>query len=503
MLATLTLGSCGGNFTSDVPLIINNDDPGAAQVREAAERSDATQVVQFQASGRTVWALPENQVASFSARSAGFRASSFELLPAEAPSLLPDDSLTVDSLTDLQRASIAPIIAGLAPDAYRITIGRPADVGEYFLGLAGNAVALGSATWRTPLGSRLSLRLLDERQIVMAPTGIEQRSADDATWRGAVEGGGKVTLTLHRGGITGTIVMPDATYSIRTTRTNLQIIHRQQPDPPDHPPAALEAPEAPAAPAGARGRGGAAAMETGPELTVLSSPPPPATCAVDQAETIDALFAVTPAVALTVTEGDLKHAVDLANDVFFYSGLSGRMNYVAMEPIAYLERDLVSDFHALKGSAVLRKYRDSHRADVVAVVVQGPQAASLYSCGYSGAIAPPLERAMAVIDGRCVRSYTLAHEVGHLMGSTHEPGTHSGPVPFPYGHGHVDGAKAWRTVMATEQTCSAPCPRVALWSSPALVHPAAAGRAAGVAGVSEDLRVARERARVLATARCR
>lgn len=506
-VAAVSIASCARARSPEVPLIINKNDPGASAVREAAEQANASLIARLETSGSEIWALPADRVSAFSARSPTFRVASFELIAEGAPSLVPPNSLTFDSLNERQREAIAHMVAGLPSDAYRITEGRPTDVGRYFLGVTSAATLVRPAAWREALGSRLSLELVGQRRIVMVPSSVEQRAADDLTWRGTVEGGGSVTLTVLSSGIDGTVVLPDATYSIRSAPDNLQVIHRKRRDPPDHP--TLPVPEMPGG-RGGRGRLGGAAEGPGgewrTELAFVRPPPSAATCSSDQGETIDLLFAVTPAVASVATVGRFKHAIDLANDIFKNSGLAGQLRYQGLEPTTYHERSLTTDFEAFQTSAFLKERRNAHRADVVAVVLREPTPTDPEKkpCGYSGAIAPPLERALAVIEERCLDSYTLAHEVGHLMGSAHESGTHVGSAPFEYAHGYVDGAKAWRTVMATENQCPNECQRVPLWSSPLLRYPAnAAGRTAGVLNVSEDLRVARDRARILATARCR
>ena len=40
-------------------------------------------------------------------------------------------------------------------------------------------------------------------------------------------------------------------------------------------------------------------------------------------------------------------------------------------------------------------------------------------------------------------------------------------VPFPYGHGFVNGT-AWRDIMSYKESCGG-CPRLPVWSSPKVV----------------------------------
>ncbi len=511
LVALAVVGACSSPRSMEDPLVINTSSPDAARLRQSARQANARVVAEFNASNTEVWGIPRTEMPAFMARSRTMSSDAFEVLTAEAPSLVPSESVALERLTAAQQAALEPLLTGVAAGAFRITEPRPTEVGRYFLGVSAATGSASLATWRGTLGQRLSLELLGQRRIVFQQTSVERRTDDDLTWRGTVEGGGAVTLTVLPTGITGSVVLPDATFLLSPGPDNLQVIRQQGPERPDHP----EPPE----PGTGRGRGarGRGRLERGDatifgveeniaKMVAESAPPIGASCPADQGETIDVFFVVTPKVAPVVTADRLKHSVARANDVFIGSGLSGRLNYVdSFEGFAYQERDLGADFTAAASSAILRQRRDAKRADIVVVVLREstPADPQMRPCGYSGALAPTFDRSYVVMEEGCLESYTLAHEVGHLMGAAHEAGTHIGPAPFAYAHGHVDIPSASRTVMATPKGCPG-CARVALWSSPTLRYsPPPNGRPAGVTGVSEDLRVARERARILATARCR
>ena len=44
-------------------------------------------------------------------------------------------------------------------------------------------------------------------------------------------------------------------------------------------------------------------------------------------------------------------------------------------------------------------------------------------------------------------TYSIAHELGHIIGARHEPSIDKTMVPFAYGHGFVNGTK-WRDIMS-------------------------------------------------------
>ncbi|HHP7241708.1 MAG TPA: M12 family metallo-peptidase, partial [Cyclobacteriaceae bacterium] len=57
--------------------------------------------------------------------------------------------------------------------------------------------------------------------------------------------------------------------------------------------------------------------------------------------------------------------------------------------------------------------------------------------------------------------FTFAHEIGHLQGCNHQPGSGATNPDAPYANGFVSGQGGFRTVMAT-----AGVDRVGIFSSP-------------------------------------
>jgi hypothetical protein len=107
--------------------------------------------------------------------------------------------------------------------------------------------------------------------------------------------------------------------------------------------------------------------------------------------------------------------------------------------------------------------RDKYKADVGVLIVDDP-----HGCGLSAGVHVAAERAFAVVHHECAANmYSLAHEIGHIIGARHDEALDDSKQPFSYGHGYVSG-KGWRTMMAYKDSCDG-CPRVPIWSSPRIL----------------------------------
>lgn len=132
--------------------------------------------------------------------------------------------------------------------------------------------------------------------------------------------------------------------------------------------------------------------------------------------------------------------------------------------------------------------RDTYKADISVLVVHDP-----VGCGLAARVSAEADRAFAVVHQECAAtSYSLAHEIGHLIGARHDLALDDSVEPFPHGHGFVKGTE-WRTMMSYKDSCNG-CPRLPIWSNPDLkVKGVAAGDA-----TANNARVLRDQAAVVA-----
>lgn len=135
------------------------------------------------------------------------------------------------------------------------------------------------------------------------------------------------------------------------------------------------------------------------------------------------------------------------------------------------------------------RLRDEKKADVVVLIVDDAT-----GCGLATRVAAAADEAYAVVHHECAAtSFSIPHEIGHLLGARHDRSLDKGGAPFDFGHGFVSPDLKWRTMMSYKAGCNG-CPRLPIWSTPARV---VGGKPAGDTN-NDNARVIRERAATVA-----
>jgi hypothetical protein len=163
----------------------------------------------------------------------------------------------------------------------------------------------------------------------------------------------------------------------------------------------------------------------------------------------------------------VKLAIEEANQSFRNSALGHvKLKLVHTYQTDYLEEGGHFDHlwrFADKGDGHMEEIhalREKHDADVAMLIVDDPE-----GCGLSTRVYAEANEAFAVVHHECAAtSYSIAHEIGHLIGARHELQMDATMTPFPYGHGYVNGTK-WRDIMSYKASCGG-CRRLPVWSNP-------------------------------------
>jgi hypothetical protein len=217
--------------------------------------------------------------------------------------------------------------------------------------------------------------------------------------------------------------------------------------------------------------------------------------ASSQEVTIDVIVAYTKKAASNyadVRRELVELSIEEANESFRTSSLGNvKLRLVHAYETDYVEEGGAHFDHvwrfADKGDGYMDEIhglRDKYRADVAILIVDDP-----IGCGLATRVFADAEEAFAVVHHECAAAtYSVAHEVGHIIGARHDLNLDKMMTPFAFGHGYVNGTK-WRDIMSYKESCGG-CPRLPVWSNPKVL---VRGEPAGTAEL-DNARVIREQA---------
>ncbi len=329
----------------------------------------------------------------------------------------------------------------------------------------------------------LALPLPDGQIAYARRDSVEQRGSESLTWRGMVDDGGRVTLTLRNGIVAGRAEMPDGPYEIATSPAGPLLVKLAM-------------------------NGFPSCGNTLPESNTLPTAFQPALPGLgldridgDPADQIEVMILYTPlardgAGGVAQIEATAQAAVDVANTAFADSNMTPRFSLVHTELIDYQATGfIINDRNFLMFDPGTAALRNQQQADMVSMFIEsGDRCGVAFSMGAGddpAAVAAafgPFAFQVTVRDC-AVGSFTYAHEQGHLLGFQHNPG--NGPLPenalFAHAFAHQATGVA-RTVMSTESEC---CDRVGQFSNPDVdfLPPAAVGHPTGIVDSRDNARV--------------
>jgi hypothetical protein len=167
----------------------------------------------------------------------------------------------------------------------------------------------------------------------------------------------------------------------------------------------------------------------------------------------------------------LALAIEQANETFRNSGLGSiRLRLVHSQAIDYENPggDQFEDLYRMVDGEGpfkdVKRLRNEKHADIVGLIIDNPK-----GCGLSTRVGADAEEAYFVVHHACAAiTYSIAHEIGHILGARHDRLTDVSETPFTYAHGYINGTK-WRDMMSYQEGCGG-CPRIPYWSNPRILY---------------------------------
>ncbi len=301
--------------------------------------------------------------------------------------------------------------------------------------------------------SKIRFTLFDNKTFTasrLAFEGLETRGDENLTWRGKLvdkKFSGDVVITQKGGIFGGIIYSPNAVYEIVAIEEKHFLVE-------------LDQSQFPACAGGVKGE------ESGSKSQIGSGP------AADSGDRIDVLVVYTAAVRNAVG-GDAQaqtlaqQSIDATNTAYINSRIRQRVRLVGAQLTALVETGSFStELSNLRADPATASARDAVGADLVAMLTTSTAACGI---GYLMSALPGTPANGYSVTARtcAVGNLSFAHELGHNMGSHHNP-ENGGTAIFPYSYGHyVNGS--YRTVMSYVDPCTSGCTRVAYFSNPNLI----------------------------------
>ncbi len=328
-------------------------------------------------------------------------------------------------------------------------------------------------------GSEILIPLFDGKIYRAVEKGSEVRGIDDRTWRGKLIEGkfdGDVIITFRKGFVSGLIYSPDAVYEIVARGNSHYLVQLDQSLFPE------------------------CAGDAKGDAAVTTPTAAPEGGALDSGDRIDVLVVYTTATKNFLggdaqAQAHAQAAIDATNTAYINSRIRQRVRLVHSEEFAYVETTGSADLSALRSNAGIQTLRNTHNADMVAEI---SEVTGLCGIGYlMGGTGGNSNNAFTVTARSCaVGNLSFAHELGHNMGSQHNPENGSGAT-YPYGYGHyVNGS--YRTVMSYTDPCTSGCVRSPYFSNPNIIY---LGQPTGILNARDNARSINNTADVIANYR--
>lgn len=330
--------------------------------------------------------------------------------------------------------------------------------------------------------------------------GISWRGTSGEAGRGTPTDGARASFVVRDGLVTGVIRDGTAVYTLRPLTGGLHVIARVDPS-------AIRESTDDSVPV--------------PKGAAPAEPPAPAeqpdgdaaTLAPGAAPVVDILIVYTKDVTTAYADpaAFAQLGIDSINETFANSNITMRVALsAAYETQTPASSSSFDDLAALTRNGdgrfdEVHALREQYGADLVAMLGRAAYEGGICGVGYLDADAA--SAFTVTCHAFAVSNYSLAHEVGHNFGATHDPYVRP-TLAYPYGQGTVDLAGRWLTVMAYHDQCTqnnVNCTTIPYWSSPSVIYqdtsPPVRTGPTGTAAQRDNRRVLNERAATVAAFR--
>lgn len=320
------------------------------------------------------------------------------------------------------------------------------------------------------LSRTISIPLFDGKIYEAVRADFELRAMDDFTWRGKIESGkfsGDVVLTFRKGFVSGLIFSPEAVFEIVAKGDRQILVELDQ----------SLFPEC----------GGEINSNENSKIEINNNVSGGGT---DSGDRIDVMVVYTTATKNRYG-GDAQaqvlaqQAIDSTNAAYINSKIRQRVRLVHTQEHVYTESGNAStDLSNLRSNATIQALRDTHKADLVAMLGEVSGVCGIgYLMGSNLASGNPNNGFTVTTSNCAVGNLSFAHELGHNMGSTHNPENGSS-ASYPFGFGHYVN-DSYRTVMSYSNPCTSGCTRRAYFSNPEIYF---AGSPTGIDNARDNAR---------------
>ncbi|MDQ7046915.1 MAG: zinc-dependent metalloprotease family protein [Sulfurovum sp.] len=329
---------------------------------------------------------------------------------------------------------------------------------------------------------QLRIELPENNTIIVNQNNIKKHSNGSKVWFGDTKDGKNASIIISQYGkaFSAVIRIDGKVYKLINIESGLSVIMEVSPNEPRPELAPIKVPDTD--------------LQENTSEKDLFGASADVTTQADDGSVIDVMIAYTTA-AMNV-HGDVDGinayiALSIAesNQAYTNSSIFTQLNLVHTVEVTDIANDFSNNLSYMQSTNDgnydnIHALRDQYGADMVSLFITDPRYCGLAYLN-TGDLSLDAKTGFSVVSENCaVGYYSFAHELGHNMGSGHDPENAGTPCGVSsYSCGYQDDTEAFRTVMA--YNCAGGCTRVDYFSNPNVTY---MSRVTGVANSMDNAR---------------